>query len=242
MIFILSGAGLSAESGLKTFRDHDGLWENFDVMEVCSLEGWEKDRQKVTGFYNARRADLAAKKPNYAHKVLADLERRYGDRLFHCTQNVDNLLEQAGCKRVVHLHGTLTDLRCETCGHVFSVGYRAQEGGERCPECQSDRVRHNVVMFGEAAPNYRYLGPALQNCSLFVALGTSGQVLNIAGFAQNAARSLYLNPKREPYVTAFGDHGKMIDEFFDETILKTATQGADELAERIAFYLNSAGS
>ena len=242
MIFILSGAGLSAESGLKTFRDHDGLWENYDVMEVCSAEGWEKDRQKVTDFYNARRLDLASKKPNYAHQVLADLEYKYGDRLFHCTQNVDNLLEQAGCKSVVHLHGTLTDLRCETCGHVFSIGYNAQTPDVQCPECQSDRVRHNVVMFGEAAPNYRYLGPALQNCSLFVALGTSGQVLDIVSFAKMAARSLYFNPKREPYVTAFGDHEKMIDEFFDEKILKSATEGADELADRIAFYLKSAGS
>ena len=237
MIFILSGAGLSAESGIKTFRDHDGLWENFDVMEVCSTEGWQKDRQKVTDFYNARRADLASKKPNAAHIALADLEKRYGKRIFHATQNVDNLLEQAGCQEVVHLHGTLTDLRCETCGEVFSVGYRSQESGDTCPACGSDDLRHNVVMFGEAVPHYRLIAPALSNCDLFVAIGTSGQVLNIASFAQSAVASLYLNPKREPYITGFGDHGRMIDSYFTHTVLKTATEGMAETITTIEDYL-----
>jgi NAD-dependent deacetylase len=241
MIFILSGAGLSAESGIKTFRDHDGLWENYDVMEVCSAEGWQADPQKVTQFYNARRADLSSKEPNAAHYALADLQNRYGDRIFHATQNVDDLLERAGAKSTVHLHGTLTDLRCESCGEVFGIGYRAQDSSDRCPACDSTNLRHNVVMFGEAAPNYRFIGPALQNCDLFVAIGTSGQVLNIASFAQNAAASLYLNPKRESYVTGFGDHGKMIDEYFTHRVLKTATEGMDEVIAVIERYLKASG-
>ncbi len=240
MIFILSGAGLSAESGLKTFRDHDGLWENFDVMEVCSVEGWQADRQKVTQFYNARRADLADKRPNRAHQVLAELQNRYGDRLFHATQNVDDLMERAGGDSTVHLHGTLRDLRCESCGEVFAIGYRPQQPTDRCPACASANLRHNVVMFGEAAPNYRFIGPALANCDLFVAIGTSGQVLDIASFAQNAAASLYLNPKREPYGAHLSDGATMIDSFFTHTIFKGATEGIEEAAAIMEDYLKRA--
>jgi len=119
MIMILSGAGLSAQSGIKTFRDHDGLWENYDVMQVCSTQGWEEDRELVTRFYNARRHDIHDKEPNRAHLALATLERKYPKKIYNLTQNVDNLLEKAGCKEVIHLHGTLTDLRCEECGHVW---------------------------------------------------------------------------------------------------------------------------
>ena len=110
---ILSGAGLSAESGIKTFRDHDGLWEGYDVMEVCSTQGWIEDRKKVTNFYNDRRADLESKKPNHAHKVLAQLEMDYRGRVLHLTQNIDDLMEKAGAKDVVHLHGILTHLQRE---------------------------------------------------------------------------------------------------------------------------------
>ena len=110
-VTILSGAGLSAESGIRTFRDSGGLWEEHDVMEVCSVEGWAADREKVTEFYNARRIELAEKEPNAAHRMIARLEREYPGRVWNLTQNVDDLLEKAGCREVVHLHGTLTDLR-----------------------------------------------------------------------------------------------------------------------------------
>jgi len=147
-VMILSGAGLSAESGIRTFRDHDGLWENHDVMKVCSTQGWIDDRQTVTQFYNDRRADLASKEPNHAHMMLAKLQLDYRGRIIHLTQNIDNLMEKAGAKEVIHLHGTLTDLRCEACTQTFDVGYAPQLGNEHCPYCGNKRVRHNVVMFG----------------------------------------------------------------------------------------------
>ena len=109
-VLILSGAGLSAESGLRTFRDSDGLWEEYDIEEVCSARGFKKDRQKVLDFYDKRRAQLAGCEPNEAHKMIARLKERYGEQISVLTQNVDDLLERAGCQKVVHLHGFLPEI------------------------------------------------------------------------------------------------------------------------------------
>jgi NAD-dependent deacetylase len=235
-VMIISGAGLSAESGISTFRDSDGLWENYDVMQVCSTQGWENDRELVTNFYNARRKDLETKEPNRAHLVLAELEKKYPGQIVHLTQNVDNLLEKAGCQEVTHLHGTLTDLRCESCGYIFDIGYEAQNEHDTCPQCQSS-VRHNVVMFGESAPEYSNIYRAISECDLFVALGTSGQVIDIVSIAREFEHSLLINPKREEHVTSFGSFEKNIDEFFEMFIQKKASQAADEMSEIIQSYL-----
>lgn len=239
-VCILSGAGLSAESGIKTFRDHDGLWENYDVMQVCSTQGWEADRNLVTEFYNHRRLDLKDKIPNAAHFALARLEQAFPGRIYNLTQNVDNLLERAGCREVIHLHGTLTDLRCEACLHVWDIGYTEQTAHDACPLCKSDRVRHNVVMFGESAPNYRYIYEALESCGLFVAIGTSGQVIDIAELAKNAPYSILVNPKREEHVTMFGSFDCTIDSYFSEFIQKGAVAAADELEAKITEFLQRA--
>ncbi len=231
--FIISGAGLSAESGLRTFRDSDGLWEEFDVMEVCSTEGWMRDREKVTRFYNARRAQLKDVEPNSAHFALAKLEQKYPGQIWNLTQNVDDLLERAGCKEVVHLHGTLRDLRCEDCGHVLDIEYDSQDG-KVCQRCESDNIRHNVVMFGEAAPMYRYLQIALEESDLFIAIGTSGAVIDVANLADKCKRSILLNPKKEQY-----NWGGYIDDYFTHFIQKSATEGATELEKLMDEYFAS---
>lgn len=235
---IFSGAGLSAESGISTFRDSDGLWENHDVMQVCSTQGWEADRELVTNFYNERRADLESKKPNPAHYAIARLEERFGDRIWNLTQNVDDLLERAGCKNVIHLHGTLRDLRCEDCGHIWDIGYRAQKDDEMCPKCDSYSVRHNVVMFGEAAPAYRFIQRAVDESSLFVAIGTSGQVIDIVMLATEFAHSILINPKREMYITSFGSHERYIDEYFETFIQKKAGEAAEEMQRVVTSFLD----
>ena len=233
MIMILSGAGLSAESGIKTFRDHDGLWESYDVMQVCSTQGWEADRELVTQFYNARRRDLENKTPNRAHITLAALEKKYPDKIYNLTQNVDNLLEKAGCKEVIHLHGTLTDLRCEACGHVWDVAYATQNEYDTCPSCESDSIRHNVVMFGEPAPAYSRIYEAIQNCQLLIAIGTSGQVIDVVPIASEFRHSILINPKREEHISSFGSHDKYIDEYFEHFIQKNAGDAMDEMIDLI---------
>ncbi len=237
-VMIISGAGLSAESGISTFRDSDGLWETYDVMTVCSTQGWQQDRALVTGFYNARRNDLASKEPNAMHHALAELERRYPSQILHLTQNVDNLLEKAGCREVVHLHGTLTDLRCESCHQTFHVGYQAQTGEEQCPHCGSRMIRHNVVMFGESAPAYRHIYEAVDASGLFIAIGTSGQVIDIVMLAREFEHSILINPKREEHITAYGSFDKMIDDYFEHFLQMPATQAVEEMIELIEEFLN----
>ena len=225
-IYILSGAGISAESGIKTFRDNDGLWENYSVEEVCSVQGWEHDRQKVSDFYDARRADLADKEPNAAHYALAQLKNKYPNNIVMLTQNVDNLLEKAGCKEVIHLHGTLTDLRCEACEAEFYVGYTSQEG-KQCPKCHSDNVRHNVVMFGEAAPKYAFLSVLTTAADMLVVLGTSGQVINTASLAQHVENSILNNLDADP----------MHDRYFKTVLHEPATTGVPKVCMMVEEYL-----
>ena len=234
---ILSGAGLSAESGISTFRDHNGLWENHDVMEVCSTQGWIADRQKVTTFYNDRRHDLASKEPNYAHEILAKLEHEYRGRVMHLTQNIDNLMEKAGAKEVIHLHGTLTDLRCEACTKTFPVGYAPQEGDEVCPHCGNKRVRHNVVMFGEAAPEYSHIQEAIRQSTLFIAIGTSGTVINIIPIAKEFTHSIIIDPKRQETASRFDPHS-YIDEYFEHFIQKKAGAAMDDMMAIIKEHMD----
>lgn len=226
---ILSGAGLSAESGIKTFRDHDGLWEEYDVMQVCSTQGWKADRELVTQFYNARRKDLQDKQPNRAHKALAELQSKYPGQVYNLTQNVDDLLEKAGCTDVIHLHGTLRDLRCEDCAHVWDVGYSSQDDTQLCPACESGNIRHNVVMFGEAAPMYRRIYEAIEACRLFIAIGTSGQVIDIVPIASEFEHSIIVNPKREKHIGSFGSYDRYIDEYFEHFIQTGAGDAVDEM-------------
>ena len=237
-VMIISGAGLSAESGISTFRDSDGLWENYDVMTVCSTQGWQQDRALVTNFYNARREDIEDKQPNTMHKALAALEQKYPGQIIHLTQNVDNLLEKAGAKEVIHLHGTLTDLRCEDCHQTFSVGYRAQREDEQCPHCGSYNIRHNVVMFGESAPMYQHIYRAIDESDLFIAIGTSGQVIDIVSLVQEFEHSILINPKQERHQTAFGDFEKNIDDYFEHFLQTTATDAVDEMLELIETHLH----
>ncbi len=236
-IMILSGAGLSAESGISTFRDHDGLWENHDVMEVCSTQGWIKDRQNVTNFYNDRRRDLESKEPNHAHKILAEIEQEYRGRVMHLTQNIDNLMEKAGAKDVTHLHGTLTDLRCESCTETFDIGYAPQEGNELCPLCGNKRVRHNVVMFGESAPEYSHIHQAIRECSLFIAIGTSGTVIDIVPIAKEFKHSILIDPKRQKIASVY-DPKSYIDEYFEHYIEKKAGEAMGDMMAIIKEHMD----
>lgn len=213
-VYILSGAGLSAESGISTFRDSDGLWENHKVEDVCSTDGWERDRQKVSDFYDDRRAELEDKEPNAAHYAMAELKKKYPTNIVMLTQNIDNMLERAGCPDVVHLHGTLTDLRCEECNTEFHIGY-ANQGERNCPNCNSDNVRHNVVMFGEDAPKYAFLTALCREADMLVVVGTSGQVIDTAFLAQQVENSVLNNLDPDP----------SIDQYFKTVLHEPASTG-----------------
>jgi NAD-dependent deacetylase len=188
-IFILTGAGISAESGLGTFRDEDGLWTRFDLAEVATPQGFSRDPAKVHAFYDARRRSLLGAQPNAAHFALAHLEEELttrGGSLFQCTQNIDDLHERAGSKRVVHMHGKLLEARCLNCEAVVEW-QEDMAGGSVCPCCLQVRMlRPNVVWFGEMPMHMELIEDALYKADLFVSIGTSGSIYPAAGFVLNA--------------------------------------------------------
>jgi NAD-dependent deacetylase len=190
-IFVLTGSGISAESGLGTFRDASGIWTRYDLSEVATPEGFARDPAKVRAFYNARRANLAKARPNAAHLALARLRTELatrGGRLFLCTQNVDDLHEQGGCTDAVHMHGELMVTRCHGCGSIWP-DREALSGGTACEACGvAGTTRPHVVWFGEIPLRMDEIEDALEESDLFVAIGTSGSVYPAAGFVARARR------------------------------------------------------
>lgn len=187
-LVILTGAGISAESGLGTFRDKEGLWTQYDLRDVATPEGFARNPTLVHDFYNARRRNLLDAVPNAAHAALADLERHWPGDFLLVTQNVDDLHERAGSTRLLHMHGELLKIRCENCGDQREC---RQDIGldSACPACGiSGYLRPHVVWFGEMPLGLARIEQALAGCDLFVAIGTSGNVYPAAGFVAEARR------------------------------------------------------
>jgi NAD-dependent deacetylase len=187
-VFVLTGAGISAESGIRTFRDSNGLWEEHRVEDVASPAGWHKDPEMVWRFYSQRRRQAATCEPNPAHRALADLEARIGSRLFLCTQNIDGLHERAGSTGVVHMHGELYRSRCEDpgCKSPHFEDHGLYESLADVPRCScGERVRPHIVWFGEMPFFLDRIEEALAQCTLFVTVGSSGVVYPAAGFVRS---------------------------------------------------------
>ncbi len=193
---MLTGAGISAESGVPTFRDADGLWEGHRVEDVATPEAYDVQPEVVHRFYDARRAALAGVEPNAAHRALARLETALGDDLLVVTQNIDDLHERGGSTRVLHMHGRLRAALCAACGTTVEwegdLGHRPP-----CPACGGATLRPDVVWFGEIPYEMERIQEMLERADLFVSIGTSGAVYPAAGFVQHAAaygaRTLELN-------------------------------------------------
>ena len=188
-IVILTGAGISAESGLGTFRDKDGLWTKYDLSEVATPEGFARNPEMVQRFYNARRKNCLGSEPNEAHRALARLEREFGGTLTLITQNVDDLHERGGAGAVIHMHGEMLSALCASCGHQWPwTGDMGQQ--DECAGCATvGAVRPDVVWFGEMPYHMDRIYDALAACDLFAAIGTSGQVYPAAGFVVEALRA-----------------------------------------------------
>ena len=185
-IVVLTGAGISAESGLATFRGADGLWEGHRVEDVATPEAYVRDPALVHQFYDARRARLGEVEPNAAHKALARLDAHWPGELLIVTQNVDDLHERAGAHRLLHMHGELLSGWCLACDQRFGWDGAMGEAAA-CPVCQvAGRVRPDIVWFGEMPYEMERIDAALSNADLFVSIGTSGAVYPAAGFVQTA--------------------------------------------------------
>lgn len=226
-IVILTGAGVSAESGLATFRGPDGLWEGHRVEDVCTPEAYRRNPALVHEFYDARRAKLGTVKPNAAHVALARLDAEWAGELLLVTQNVDDLHERAGSKRLLHMHGELASGWCLSCDDRF--GWTGPMGESAvCPSCENGgRVRPDIVWFGEMPYEIDRIDDALRRCDLFVSIGTSGAVYPAAGFVQTAryrgARTLEIN--LEPSLGSFlfdesrtGPAGELVPAWVEEVL------------------------
>lgn len=184
-ITILTGAGISAESGLRTFRASDGLWEDHRIEDVATPEGFAADPELVHRFYNQRRAAAAQASPNAAHQALARLAQNCDLTLI--TQNVDDLHERGGSTDVIHMHGSLNGALCARCDHRWSAP-AIMEAHDLCPACKAPQTRPDIVWFGEMPYHMEVIWQAVEQADIFAAIGTSGQVYPAAGLAQHAAR------------------------------------------------------
>jgi NAD-dependent protein deacetylase/lipoamidase len=218
-IVVLTGAGISRESGLDTFRDAGGLWSTVRIEDVATPDAFARDPGRVHGFYNARRAQLAGVQPNAAHLALARLELQGKGEVLVVTQNVDDLHERAGSRTLLHMHGELLRARCTACG--ARPDWHGDTGTDvRCPSCGACALRPDVVWFGEMPLHMEAIEAALERCDLFVSIGTSGTVYPAAGFVQLAsghAETLELN------LEASGSP------LFDRVIAGPATQTVPDL-------------
>ena len=230
-VVILSGAGLSAESGISTFRDSGGLWEEYDVNVVCNYDSLEINEDLTIEFYDKRRAELEDKKPNYAHELLTALKKEYTDDIAIITQNVDNLFEKAGMpsEDIIHLHGYMPEVRCRECETRYAIGYTNLKNFNDgfCKECSS-KLRPNIVFFGESAPLYEKLSHELSDCSFFIVIGTSGEVIGVNSIAQSAEYSILNNLESSSAIQ---------EGLFSKVLYKRATQAIDEIASDIHDYL-----
>jgi NAD-dependent deacetylase len=227
-IVILTGAGISAESGLATFRGPDGLWEGHRVEDVATPEAFARDAELVHKFYNARRAKLETVEPNAAHRALARLDAEWAGELLLVTQNVDDLHERAGSKRLIHMHGELTSGWCLRCDERFAWTGPMGTAAE-CPSCgTTGMVRPDIVWFGEMPYEMERIDEALRRCDLFVSIGTSGAVYPAAGFVQSArysgASTLEMNLEPSLGSTMFdesrvGPAGELVPRWVEDVLL-----------------------
>jgi NAD-dependent protein deacetylase/lipoamidase len=227
-VFVLTGAGISAESGVQTFRDAGGLWEQHRLEDVATPEGFEKNPRLVWSFYSERRRQVGSVQPNPAHFALARLQERIGERLFLCTQNVDPLHERAGSRHVHHMHGELLKSRCRSCDRPPFPDSQGYEEDPRCDRC-GERLRPHVVWFGEVPFGMDRIFGELEECDLFVTVGSSGSVYPAAGFVSHLrhnpnsrggfARCVYVGVERPENAHSFdecrlGKAGELLPDLF----------------------------
>ena len=225
-VIIFSGAGISAESGISTFRDSGGLWDEYKIADICSAGCMQKNRDETIEFYDKRRVELEDKQPNKAHLQIKKLKDKYPNDIAIITQNVDNLFEKAECKDVFHLHGFITSIYCEECGYKEDIGYKKQRDVYNlCPKCRKDMLRPNVVFFGEQAPMYEKLFKEIDACEFLVIIGTSGTVINT---------DMFLNPKiKHSILNDLESSDAINDKLYSKVLYKKASEAIDEIIEDV---------
>ncbi|MEW9919540.1 NAD-dependent deacylase [Marimonas sp. MJW-29] len=227
-IVILTGAGISAESGIETFRADDGLWAKHRVEDVATPEGFMRDPELVVNFYNARRAQAASVEPNAAHRALARLEEEHAGEVVVITQNVDDLHERGGTRNLYHMHGHLKGALCYACEHRWEAPM-VMAPGDSCPACEAPAARPDIVWFGEMPYEMDRLFAHLAEADLFASIGTSGNVYPAAGFVAEARRAgahtIEFNLERSAIGNQFAEHrigpaSRTVSDWVDELLTR----------------------
>ena len=226
-VVIFSGAGISAESGLSTFRDTGGLWEKYRIEEICQAGCLSWNRENTLTFYDARRAQLSDVLPNAAHEAIAKLQALYPKDIAIITQNVDDLFERAGCTDVLHLHGFLSNIRCEKCSSTQAIGYTKQDRSLTCKACGGS-LRPDIVFFGDPAPMYQYLYEAMEDCEFLIIIGSSGNVVGMDQFALHVKTSILNNLEKSPAID---------ERVYTKVLYKKATEAVDEIVADVKRFL-----
>lgn len=229
-IVFFTGAGISAESGIKTFRDSGGLWEEYKVDEICNINNWKANKNKVFEFYQKRREQLSVVEPNLIHKKIAEIQKEFSlinVEVIIITQNIDNLLERAGCENVLHVHGDLNSLQCLDCDHSWNVEEIKKSFCHKCNK--SDNVKPNVVFFGQDnALNYHLMKNELNDLNhddTLVVMGTLGNVVPIERYASvHSGFSILNNLESSPYIRDF---------YFKKTIYDKGTNAILEIEREL---------
>jgi NAD-dependent deacetylase len=228
-LVVFSGAGMSAESGISTFRDSNGLWENHDVKQVATPEAWAKNPQMVQRFYNERRKNILDAKPNSAHHIIADLEKQFDVHVI--TQNIDDLHERAGSSNVLHLHGNIRLAKTSGPNAQYSTTFYPIEGWEldlekhTCP--QGYPLRPHVVWFGEAVPAYDQASHVIHDADIFVVIGSTLTVYPVAGLIHEISDSC-----QAFYIDPHADYSRVPRQY--ECLKMTATEGMKQILEKFS--------
>lgn len=234
-IVILTGAGISAESGLDTFRAEDGLWAQHRVEDVATPEGFDRDPKLVVDFYNARRAQCAEVQPNAAHQALARLQQQFDGQVVIVTQNVDDLHEKGGSRDVIHMHGSLKSALCGMCDHRWPAAMQMAPG-DTCPKCGAAAARPDIVWFGEMPYEMDVIFDHLAQADIFAAIGTSGNVYPAARFVAEGRRAgahtVELNLERSAVGNQFAEHRsgpatRVVSDWVDELLGHAAPKRPD---------------
>lgn len=234
-ILIFCGAGVSAESGLNTFRDKGGLWTKYDVDEVCNLKTFANNKQKVFDFHNLVKAEILKANFNQAHKDIADIQQKYGVENVHIfTSNIDDLLEKAGCKNVFHVHGDIHGMKCLDCTEQWNIGSNPYVVDDLCPRCLSKNTKPDIIFFNEQAEQYKILNQYFESSgeiinkqiipNIKLLIGTSFNVIPVHVFRVNRGESIVVDPN--PNIAGY-------EREFKKIIRKNAVEGVSEAKEFI---------
>jgi len=229
-IVILTGAGISHECGVSTFRDYKGLINKYDIPRICMRGCLEKNYAGTVEFYNERRKEIKDNQPSHTHAVLAKLKKEFPSNIDIVTQNIDDLLEKAGCTDTLHIHGHLPELKCMSCFDIINISHDKQdESNGTCKKCNG-KMKPNIVLFGEEGRMYNDMYALLDDCELLILIGTTGNVFDLTSLTQYACYSILNNQKANKLI---------IEEVFDEVYYEESTIAIDKIEKSIRTFIKT---